>query len=161
MRSVALPQVGAWSCRIGVAFAMLAAFGLPATLPLAAIAVVAGGLSTLVPATPEAPAPSNCSSSTRSTARLAASALSFSIGMQVGITAVNTLGGLAGLALLLRTLRPGAVRAALRGLRPRRLSFSGRQAAAKHRYFPTDWIGGRSDDADCAPLHAAWSEGSE
>jgi hypothetical protein len=47
----------------------------------------------------------------------AASALSFAIGMQVGVTLVNTLVGLAGLALLLGTLRPAAVRAALRGAR--------------------------------------------
>ena len=120
VRSVALPQVGAWSCRIGVAFAMLAAFGLPATLPLAAIVVVAGGLSTLVPATPGGAGTQQLLIVyALHSAVSAASALSFSIGMQVGITAVNTLVGLAGLALLLGTLRPGAVRAALRGLRPR------------------------------------------
>jgi uncharacterized membrane protein YbhN (UPF0104 family) len=118
LRGVALPQLGAWSCRLGVAFAMLAAFGLPATLPLAAIVVVAGGLSTLVPATPGG----------AGTQQLlvvyvlhsvvsAASALTFAIGMQVGVTLVNTLVGLAGLALLLGTLRPASVRAALRGAR--------------------------------------------
>lgn len=119
LRGVALPQLGAWSCRLGVAFAMLAAFGLPATLPLAAIVVVAGGLSTLVPATPGG----------AGTQQLlvvyvlhsvvsAASALSFAIGMQLGVTLVNTLVGLAGVALLLGTLRPAAVRAALRAPRP-------------------------------------------
>ena len=95
---------------------MLAAFGLPATLPLAAIVVVAGGLSTLVPATPGGAGTQQLLIVyALHSAVSAASALSFSIGMQVGITAVNTLVGLAGLALLLGTLRPGAVRAALRG----------------------------------------------
>jgi uncharacterized membrane protein YbhN (UPF0104 family) len=112
---VALPQLGAWSCRLGVAFAMLAAFGLPATLPFAAVVVVAGGLSTLVPATPGGAGTQQLLVVyVLHSAVSAASALSFAIGMQVGITLVNTLVGLAGLALLLGTLRPAAVRAALR-----------------------------------------------
>jgi hypothetical protein len=48
-------------------------------------------------------------------AATAASALTFSVGLQVGVTLVNTALGLAGLALLLGTLRPSAVRASLRG----------------------------------------------
>lgn len=112
---VALPQLGAWGCRLGVAFAMLAAFGLPATVQLAAVVVIAGGVSTLVPATPGGAGTQQLLVVyALHSAVSAASALSFSIGMQLGITAVNTLVGLMGLALLLGTLRPTAVRAALR-----------------------------------------------
>lgn len=114
-RGVVLPQLGAWACRLGVAFSLLAAFGLPATLPFAAVVVVAGGLSTLVPATPGGAGTQQLLVVyALHTAVSAASALSFSIGMQVGITLVNTIVGIAGLALLLGTLRPTAVRAALR-----------------------------------------------
>jgi uncharacterized membrane protein YbhN (UPF0104 family) len=106
---------GAWTCRIGVAFALLAAFGLPATLPLAGLVVVAGGMSTLVPATPGGAGTQQLLIVLvlQQTAT-AASALAFSIGMQVGLTAVNTAIGLLGMLLVVRTLRPAEVRAALR-----------------------------------------------
>jgi uncharacterized membrane protein YbhN (UPF0104 family) len=111
-------QLGAWGCRVGVAFSLLAAFGLPATLPLAALVVVAGGLSTLVPATPGGAGTQQLLVVyALSTTASAASALSFSIGMQAGITIVNTLVGMAGLALVFRTLRPSVVRAAVRDAR--------------------------------------------
>ena len=43
----------------------------------------------------------------------AATAVSFSLGMQVGVTAVNTTVGLVAMMLLFRTVRPvGAVRSA-------------------------------------------------
>ena len=49
---LAVPRLRA-NVRQGVAIlAMLAAFGVPATLPIAGLVVVAGGMSTLVPATP-------------------------------------------------------------------------------------------------------------
>jgi uncharacterized membrane protein YbhN (UPF0104 family) len=112
------PQLGAWACRIGVAFALLAAFDLPATVPLAALVVVAGGLSTLVPATPGGAGTQQLLIVyALSTTASAAQALSFSIGMQAGITVVNTLVGLAGLALILRTVRPSAVLAVVRDTR--------------------------------------------
>jgi uncharacterized membrane protein YbhN (UPF0104 family) len=117
-RQVVPAQLGAWTCRIGVAFALLAAFGLPATLPLAGLVVVAGGLSTLVPATPGGAGTQQVLVvyALQQTAA-AASILTFSIGMQVGITVVNTLAGLAGLALLAGAVRPAALRAALRTAR--------------------------------------------
>jgi glycosyltransferase 2 family protein len=108
-------QVGAWACRIGVSFALLAAFGLPATLPLAGLVVVAGGLSTLVPATPGGAGTQQLFIVVAlQQVASASSALSFSIGMQVGVTIVNTLVGLAAMALLVGTLRPSAIRAAVR-----------------------------------------------
>jgi hypothetical protein len=79
------------------------------------LVVVAGGVSTAVPATPGG----------AGTQQLlvvlvlqhvatVASALSFSIGMQVGITITNTLLGLIALSVFFRTLRPGAVRSGIR-----------------------------------------------
>jgi uncharacterized membrane protein YbhN (UPF0104 family) len=120
LRTVVPPQLGAWACRIGVAFALLAAFGLPATLPLAGLVVVAGGMSTLVPATPGGVGTQQVLIVIvlQKTAT-AASALSFSIGMQAGITIVNTLVGLAGMALVLGTLRPAAMRGFLASARTR------------------------------------------
>jgi uncharacterized membrane protein YbhN (UPF0104 family) len=114
LRRVVPFQAGAWGCRLGVAFALLAAFGVPATVPLAGLVVVASGLSTLVPATPGG-------AGTQQLLMVvvlqqvvsAASALSFSIGMQVGITAVNTLVGLTALSLVFGTLRPSTLRAAV------------------------------------------------
>lgn len=115
LRRVVPCQAGAWICRVGVAFAMLAAFGVPATVPVAGLVVVAGGMSTLVPATPGGigtqqvlvvVALQQVASST--------SALSFSIGMQVGVTLVNTLLGLAAIALVFKTLQPAVIRAGLR-----------------------------------------------
>jgi uncharacterized membrane protein YbhN (UPF0104 family) len=114
LRRVVPFQAAAWACRIGVVFAMLAAFGVPASLPVAGLVVVAGGLSTAVPATPGG----------AGTQQLlvvlalqqvasAASALSFSIGMQVGITLANTVLGLLALTLFFGTLRPAAIRAGL------------------------------------------------
>jgi uncharacterized membrane protein YbhN (UPF0104 family) len=118
LRRVVPFQAAAWACRIGVVFAMLAAFQVPASLPVAGLVVVAGGLSTLVPATPGG----------AGTQQLlvvlalqqvasAASALSFSIGMQLGVTITNTLLGLIAMALFFGTLRPAAIRAGLRRAR--------------------------------------------
>ncbi len=117
-RQVVPAQLGAWGCRVGVAFALLAAFGLPATVPLAALVVVAGGLSTLVPATPGGAGTQQVLVvyALQQTAA-AASSLTFSIGMQVGVTAVNTLVGLAGLALIAGAVRPAALRATIRAAR--------------------------------------------
>jgi uncharacterized membrane protein YbhN (UPF0104 family) len=114
VRRVVPAQLAAWVCRVAVSFTLLAAFGLPATLPLAALVVVAGGLSTLVPATPGGAGTQQVLVVfALQQAATAASALAFSIGLQVGVTLVNTLLGLLGLALLLGTLRPSTVRATL------------------------------------------------
>jgi uncharacterized membrane protein YbhN (UPF0104 family) len=113
-RSVASLQLAAWGCRIGVALALLAAFRLPASLQLAALVVVVGGMSTLVPATPGGIGTQQVMlvyllHETVSTAH----AVTFSIGMQATITVVNTLIGVIALMLIFRTARPlAAVRAA-------------------------------------------------
>lgn len=115
LRSVATLQVGGWACRIGVAFSLLAAFGLPATVPLAALVVVAGGLSTLLPTPGGAGTQQVLLVYALQQTATTAAALSFSVGMQVGLAAVNTLVGLAAMMIMFRTLRPvAALRAARR-----------------------------------------------
>lgn len=114
-RSVVTLQLAGWTCRIGVAFSLLAAFGLPATVPLAALVVVAGGLSTLVPTPGGAGTQQVLLVYALQQTATTAAALSFSVGMQVGITTVNALIGLTAMMLMFRTLRPvAAVRAARR-----------------------------------------------
>ena len=115
LRRVVPYQAGAWACRIGVAFAMLAAFGVPATVPIAGLVVVASGMSTLVPATPGGAGTQQLLIVVAlQQVASAASALSFSIGMQVGITLVNTVVGVVAIMLVFGTMRPTAIRAALR-----------------------------------------------
>jgi uncharacterized membrane protein YbhN (UPF0104 family) len=113
---VALPQLGAWTCRIGFTAALLAAFGLPASIPLAATVVVVGGMSTLVPATPGGVGTQQVLLVyVLHEVATTSQALSFSIGVQVGVTIVNMLVGILGAMLIFRTVRPlAAVRAGLR-----------------------------------------------
>ena len=106
-------QAAAWVCRIGVVFLVLAAFGIHATLPTAALVVVLNGASTLVPVPGGAGTQQVLATYALHGAVSAATAVSFSLGMQVGVTAVNTTVGLIALMLLFRTVRPvGAVRSA-------------------------------------------------
>lgn len=115
LRSVVTLQLAGWTCRIGVAFSLLAAFGLPATVPIAVLVVVAGGLSTLVPTPGGAGTQQVLLVYALQQTATTAAALSFSVGMQVGITTVNTLIGLTAMMLMFKTLRPvAAVRAARR-----------------------------------------------
>ena len=115
LRRVVPFQAGAWACRLGVAFAMLAAFGVHATLPIAGLVVVAGGMSTLVPATPGGAGTQQLFIVVAlQQVASAASALSFSVGMQVGVTLVNTTLGLLAMMVAFGTLRPAAIRAGLR-----------------------------------------------
>lgn len=117
LRRVVPAQLGAWLCRLGVAFALLAAFGLPATIVLAGLVIIADSISTLVPTPGGAGAQQVLVVYALQNAVTATTALSFSIGMQVGITAVNTLIGIAGLIIIFGTIRPTAIRAGLRSVR--------------------------------------------
>jgi len=113
---VAAVQAGAWCCRIAVVFFLLAAFGLPASIPTAGLVMVVAGLSTLVPLTPGGAGTQQVMLAyTLQATASAAAIVSFSIGMQVGVTLVNALLGLAGAMVAFRTLRPlAAVRGGMR-----------------------------------------------
>jgi len=108
LHSVLPLQLAAWTCRIGVAFLVLSAFGIEAGLATAALIVVCNGLSTVVPV------PGGVGTQQVLTAYALrgvvplAGAVSFSVGMQVGVTVVNTLVGLTALMLMLRTFSPFA-----------------------------------------------------
>lgn len=120
VRGVALVQLAAWTCRIGVVFCLLAAFGLPATVPSAALVMILAGASTLVPMTPGGMGTQQVLVTfALSNAASASAVLSFSLAMQAGITAVNALLGLVAAMVVCRTTRPvAAVRALLAGARP-------------------------------------------
>jgi uncharacterized membrane protein YbhN (UPF0104 family) len=115
-RRVAAVQAAAWTCRIAVVYLLMAAFGLPATVPGAALVMVLCGASTLVPLTPGGAGTQQVMLAfALSEAATAAAVLSFSIGMQAGITAVNAILGLLASMVAFRTLHPlAAIRAGLR-----------------------------------------------
>jgi uncharacterized membrane protein YbhN (UPF0104 family) len=114
VRTVVLVQCGAWACRVGVVLCLLAGFGLPASVPIAAVVMILCGASTLVPLTPGGAGTQQVMIALAlSQAASAAAVVSFSVAMQAGVTAVNALLGLAGAMAAFRTLRPlAAVRAA-------------------------------------------------
>jgi uncharacterized membrane protein YbhN (UPF0104 family) len=115
-RGVVAVQAAAWCCRIGVVYCLLAAFGVEATLPRAALVMVLCGASTLVPLTPGGAGTQQVMLAfALSQVATASVVLSFSVGMQAGITAVNALLGLAAGMVAFGTLHPGrAIRSGLR-----------------------------------------------
>jgi uncharacterized membrane protein YbhN (UPF0104 family) len=106
LHSVLPLQLAAWACRIGVAFLVLSAFGIEAGLATAALVVVFNGLSTVVPVPGGVGTQQVLAAYALRGVVPLAGAVSFSVGLQVGITAVNTLVGLTALMLMLRTMSP-------------------------------------------------------
>lgn len=114
LRTVAPFQLAAWSCRIGVSFFVLYAFGIHAGIAAAALVVVLNGLATVVPVPGGVGTQQVLAAYALRGLVPLAGAVSFSIGMQVGVTTVNTLVGLTALMLMFRTMRPlGALRSGL------------------------------------------------
>jgi uncharacterized membrane protein YbhN (UPF0104 family) len=99
-------QLAAWGCRIGVVFLVLHAFHIDAGLETAALVVVLNGAATAVPVPGGAGTQQVLATYALQGAVSTAGAISFSVGMQVGVTVVNTAVGLAAAMLLFRTLRP-------------------------------------------------------
>lgn len=113
IRSVLPFQLGAWACRIGVVFLVLQAFRIDAGLETALLVVVLNGLSTAVPVPGGAGSQQILATYALQGVISTAAAVSFSVSMQVGVTAVNTTVGIAAAMLLFRTMRPlAAVRLA-------------------------------------------------
>ncbi|HXV57364.1 MAG TPA: lysylphosphatidylglycerol synthase transmembrane domain-containing protein [Gaiellaceae bacterium] len=108
-------QLSAWACRIGTAYFLLAAFGLPPSLASAVIVVVAGGLSTLVPTPGGVGTQQVLLAYLLHTTASTAAVVSFSVGMQAAVTSLNVLLGLAAAMLMVRTMRPLVALRALRG----------------------------------------------
>jgi uncharacterized membrane protein YbhN (UPF0104 family) len=115
LSTVAAPQLGAWMCRVGVVLCLLAAFGLPATVPLAGLVMVVSGASTIVPLTPGGAGTQQLALAFALSRTASATAVvSFSLAMQASVTAVNALLGVVAAMAVFRTVRPfAAVRAAL------------------------------------------------
>ncbi|MGH3079134.1 MAG: lysylphosphatidylglycerol synthase domain-containing protein [Gaiellaceae bacterium] len=111
-------QLAAWACRIAVVVLVLQAFRIDAGLETAALLVVLNGASTAVPVPGGAGSQQVLATYALQGAVSTAGAMSFSLGMQVGVTAVNTAVGLAAAMVLFRTLRPVAALRAL-GMRTR------------------------------------------
>jgi uncharacterized membrane protein YbhN (UPF0104 family) len=106
VRSVLPFQLGAWTCRIGVVYFVLQAFRIEAGLETALLVVVLSGLSTAVPVPGGAGSQQILATFALQGVISTAAAVSFSVSLQVGITAVNTAVGLAATMLLFRTMRP-------------------------------------------------------
>ena len=106
LRTIVPFQLAAWCCRIGVAFFVLAAFGIEAGLATAALLVVLNGLSTAVPVPGGVGTQQVLAAYALRGIAPVAGAVSFSVGLQVGVMTVNTLVGLTALMLMLRTARP-------------------------------------------------------
>ena len=106
VRSVLPFQLGAWVCRIGVVYLVLAAFRIDAGIETALLVVVLNGLSTAVPVPGGAGSQQLLATYALQGVITTAAAVSFSLSMQVGITAVNTAVGLAAAMLLFRTMHP-------------------------------------------------------
>jgi uncharacterized membrane protein YbhN (UPF0104 family) len=118
-RSVLTFQIGALVCRIGVVYLVMQAFRIEAGLVTALLIVVLNGLSTAVPVPGGAGSQQILATYALQGVISTAAAVSFSITMQVGVTAVNTAVGLAATMLLFRTLRPiAAARSARARLAP-------------------------------------------
>ncbi len=123
LRTVAPFQLGAYACRIGVSFLVLSAFGIHAGLATATLVVVLNGLSTAVPVPGGVGTQQVLAAYALRGVVPLAGAVSFSVGMQVGVTVVNTLVGLTALMIMLRTYRPlAAVRSSAALGRPARPS---------------------------------------
>lgn len=107
LHQVVLVQAAAWGCRLGVVVCLLGAFGLPASVPLGAAVLVFAGVSALVPLTPGGMGAQQVLVAVAlQGVATTSSAVSFSVGMQAGITAVNVVLGVGAAMLLFRTLRP-------------------------------------------------------
>jgi uncharacterized membrane protein YbhN (UPF0104 family) len=117
--TVALPLAGAWCCRVCVVLCLLAAFGLPATVALAALVMVVGGASSVIPLTPGGAGTQQVLLALALSQTASATAVvSFSLAMQASVTIVNAALGVAAAMAVCRSARPvRAVRAALAGAR--------------------------------------------
>jgi len=113
LRTVLPFQLAAWACRIGVVYFVMEAFRIEAGFVTAVLVVVLNGAATAVPVPGGAGSQQVLATYALQGVVSAAAAVSFSLSMQVGVTAVNTAVGLAAVMLLFRTLRPvAALRAA-------------------------------------------------
>jgi glycosyltransferase 2 family protein len=112
-RVVAAPQLLDWMLRVGVAYFMLAAFGIPAALRYALLVVVVDSVSTVLPFTPGGVgAQQGLLVFAMAGVATSGQVLAFSIGAQAVIVAFNILLGLVAIFALFGHFRIGSVRRA-------------------------------------------------
>jgi hypothetical protein len=112
-----LPFVlAAWVCRVGAVYLALRAFQIDAGLESAALVAVLSGASAAVPVPGGGGSQQVLATYALHGSVSTAGAMSFSFGMQVGVTALNTVAGIAAAMVMFRTLRPmAALRSARAG----------------------------------------------
>jgi uncharacterized membrane protein YbhN (UPF0104 family) len=108
--------LGAWACRVAVVYLALHAFQIHAGVTTAALVAVLSGASAAVPVPGGGGSQQVFATYALRGSVSTAGAMSFSFGMQVGVTALNTVAGLAAAMVMFRTVRPFA---ALRSARAR------------------------------------------
>jgi uncharacterized membrane protein YbhN (UPF0104 family) len=108
--------VAAWVCRVAVVYLVLHAFQIHEGFGTAALIAVLSGASAAVPVPGGGGSQQVLATYALHGSVSTASAMSFSFGMQVGVTALNSVAGLIAAMLMFRTLRPLA---ALRSARSR------------------------------------------
>jgi uncharacterized membrane protein YbhN (UPF0104 family) len=105
-RVVALPQLADWMLRIGMAYALLAAFGVQPSIRAAILVVVIDSAATALPFTPGgAGAQQALLVLALGGTATAAALLSFSIGAQAVITAANLVGGVVAIFVIFGHVR--------------------------------------------------------
>jgi uncharacterized membrane protein YbhN (UPF0104 family) len=115
--STVLPFVlAAWLCRVGAVYLALRAFHIDAGVETAALVAALSGASAAVPVPGGGGSQQVLATYALHGSVSAGGAMSFSFGMQVGVTALNTVAGMAAAMVMFRTLRPLA---ALRSARMR------------------------------------------
>ncbi|HET7856535.1 MAG TPA: lysylphosphatidylglycerol synthase domain-containing protein [Gaiellaceae bacterium] len=114
-------QLGAWLCRLGVVFLVLAAFHIHVGVETAALLVVLNGLANAIPVPGGGGTQQVLAAYVLHGVATVAQAVSFSVGLQLGITIVNTLGGMVAMLVLVRSRHPlAAFRSGLALARSRR-----------------------------------------
>ena len=103
LREVVSLQAVGWGCRVASMYFFLQAFNIPAGVGDAALALAAGSLATLMPVTPGGVGPQQALLLYMFNGVASRSAvLSFSVGMQVTVTAANAIVGGVCIAVMLR-----------------------------------------------------------
>jgi glycosyltransferase 2 family protein len=109
-RVVAAPQLLDWSLRVAVAYALLAAFGIPATLRYALLVVVINSVSTALPFTPGGVgAQQGLLVFALGSVATSGQVLAFSVGSQAVLVVLNVVLGLVAIFALFGHIRIGSV----------------------------------------------------
>lgn len=114
-------QLAAWFCRLGVVFLVLAAFHIHVGIETAALLVVLNGLATAIPIPGGGGTQQVLAAYVLHSVATVAQAVSFSLSLQLGVTIVNTAGGMVAMLLLVRARHPlAAMRSTFELVRARR-----------------------------------------